>query len=130
MFINDLKIVISQEIFKAADLSKAGSPQGFEYLRAALGHAIFFAPEDKALFYLQHILGPMRQEVILAIAEFDKNTLIEIGRKLEILGKALNEGKGDTEILNLTTEIGILIERTWRKVIQSPLGPRVRIGIS
>ncbi len=129
MFINDLKLVVSQEILKSADLLKAGSPQGYDYLRAALGHALFFAPEDKEIFYLQHLLGPMRQEVILAIADFDKNTLIEIGKKLTILGKALGEDKGEAEIFNQATEIGLLIERTWRKIIQSPIGPRVRLGI-
>lgn len=128
MFIDDLKKEVSKELQIAADLLKAGSPQGYEYLRAVLGHALFFAPEDKTIFHLQHILGPMRQEVILAIADSDKNTLIEIGKKLVSLGKALSEDKED-EVLSLTTEIGLLIEQAWRKVIQSPVGPRVRIGI-
>lgn len=128
MFIDDLKKEVSKELQIAADLLETGSPHGYEYLRNLLGHALFFAPEDKAIFHMQHILGPMRQEVILAIADFDKTIMIEIGKKLKLLGKALSEDKED-EILSLTTEIGLLIEQAWRKVIQSPAGPRVRIGI-
>jgi len=128
MFIDDLKDVVSQEILIAAKLLKAGSPQGYEYLRAALGHAIFFAHDDKAIFYLQHLLGTMRQEVILAVAQDDKTILIEIGKKLELIGKMLVEGK-DNEILELTTEIGLLVEKAWRKVIQSPKGPIVTAPI-
>lgn len=122
MFIDDFKNVVSQEILNSAELLKAGSPQGYEYLRAMLGHAIFFAHDDKAIFYLQHILGPMRQEVILAVVQDDKTILIEIGKKLETIGKMLAEGK-DNEILELTTEIGLLIEKAWRKVILNPKGP-------
>ncbi|GFO96444.1 hypothetical protein ig2599ANME_0633 [groundwater metagenome] len=128
MFNDDFKDVVSQEILIAAKLLKAGSPQGYEYLRSMLGHALFFAHDDKAIFYLQHILGPMRQEVILAVAQDDKTILTEIGKKLEIIGKMLAEGK-DNEILELTTEIGLLIEKAWRKVIQSPKGPIVSAPI-
>lgn len=124
MFIDELKNVVSQEILMAANLLKAGSPQGYEYLRVTLGHALFFAHDDKTIFYLQHLLGPMRQDVILAVAQDDKTILPEIGKKLEIVGKLLAEGK-EEDILNLTTEIGLLIEKAWRKVIQNPKGPVV-----
>ena len=122
MFVDELKNVVSKEILIAANLLNAGSPQGYEYLRNTLSHALFFAHDDKTIFYLQHLLGPMRQEVILAVAQDDKTILPEIGKKLEIVGKLLAEGK-EEEILNLTTEIGLLIEKAWRKAIQSLKGP-------
>jgi hypothetical protein len=129
MFINELKKEVGNELKIAADLMKSGSPQGYEYLRSTLTHALFFAHEDKTIFHLQHILGPMKQEVILAIANFDKNVIIEIGKKVEIIGKALVEGKEDNEILDMTTEIGLLIETTWRRVIQSPSGGFIKLSM-
>ncbi len=121
MFIDELKNEVSKEILIAAGLLNTGSPQGYEYLRSALGHALFFAHDDKTIFYLQHLLGPMRQEVILAVAQDDKTILPEIGKKLEIIGKSLAEGK-ENEILDSTTEIGLLIEKAWRKALQNPKG--------
>lgn len=129
MFVDELKKEVGNELQVAADLMKSGSPQGYEYLRITLSHALFFAPTDKVIFHLQHILGPMKQEVILAIANFDKNAIIEIGKKVEIIGKALIEGKEDNEILDLTTEIGLLIEKTWRKVIRNPSGVLIKLGV-
>lgn len=132
MFIDELKKEVGNELQVAADLMKSGSPQGYEYLRITLGHALFFAPTDKVIFNLQHILGPMKREVILAIANFDKNAIIEIGKKVEIIGKALcedKEDKEDNEILDITTEIGLLIEKTWRKVIQSPGGALIKLSM-
>lgn len=128
MFIEELKKEVSRELHTAANLLKSGSPQGYEYLRSTLGHALFFAPQDKVIFYLQHILGPMRQDVILTIADFDKNILIEIGKKVEIIGKALSEDE-ENKIFDATIEIGLLIEQTWRKVIQSPRGPVVKLSV-
>lgn len=122
MFVDELKNVVSKEILIAANLLNAGSPQGYEYLRNTLSHALFFAHEDKTIFYLQHLLGPMRQDVILAVAQDDKTILPEIGKRLEIVGKLLAEGK-EEDILNLTTEIGLLIEKAWRKAMQSLKGP-------
>ena len=129
MFIDELKKEVGSELQIAADLMKSGSPQGYEYLRITLGHALFFAPTDKVIFHLQHILGPMKQEVILAIANFDKNAIIEIGMKVEIIGKALIKDKEDDEILDLTTDIGLLIEKTWRKVIQNPSGALIKLSM-
>lgn len=133
MFIDELKSAVSQEILTAADLLKAGSPQGYEYLRSTLNHALFFAYDDKTIFYLQHLLGTIRPDVIVAIAQDDKVILSEIGKKLEIIGKSLAEDK-ENQILDLTTEIGLLIEKAWRKTLKNPkrstggLTPLLRFG--
>lgn len=133
MFIDELKNVVSQEILTAADILKAGSPQGYEYLRSTLNHALFFAHEDKTIFYLQHLLGTIRPDVISTIAQENKTILPEIGTKLEIIGKSLAEGK-ENQILDLTTETGLLIEKAWRKTLKNPkrstggLTPLLRFG--
>jgi|GEM_PF-6034634 len=124
---NDLKLELSKEILISANLLKAGSTQGYEYLRTTLGHALFFAHEDKTIFFLQHILGPIRQEVVLAIAEADKNILIEIGHKLEKVAELIIDTNKESLILDLTIEVGMLIEKSWREIQRSSIGPRFRI---
>lgn len=124
---NDLKLELSKEILISANLLKGGSAQGYEYLRTTLGHALFFAHEDKTIFFLQHILGPIRQEVVLAIAEADKNILIEIGHKLETIAELIIDTNKESLILDLTIEVGMLIEKSWREIQRSSIGPRFRI---
>ncbi len=119
MFIEDLKKEVGQEIKIAADLLKKGSPQGYEHLRNTLAHAVFFAREDKPIFFLQHVLGPMRPDVIATIGENNKDALVEIGEKLDSVVEALDKDDVDT-IVALVFEIGLIIEQQWRNALTSP----------
>lgn len=119
MFIEDLKKEVGQEIKIAADLLKKGSPQGYEHLRNTLAHALFFAREDKSIFFLQHMLGPMRQDVITTIGVNNKGSLVEIGEKLDSIVEALNKDDADT-IVTLVFEIGLIVEQQWRSALTSP----------
>ena len=119
MFINDLKKEVGKELKIAAKLMKQGSPVGFNHLRNTLGHALFFAYEDEAIALLQHILAPVRPEVINIIVAHDKEIIVAIGKDIDSIADMLVKEESWETMLKPLLHITLMIEKEWRNISTS-----------
>lgn len=120
MFIDNLKKEVGEELKIAAELLKQGSQTGYNHLRNTLGHALYFAYEDEAIAMLQHVLGPIRPEVIIVIASQNKEALVAIGKELDLIADVLVNEEPWENIIKPLVSITLIIEKEWRKILTTP----------